>query len=140
MCNKTIFYNSPIPGNFENFVYLCHSQERPSKHWLPKSMEEIMCVIRNLPEGFYKHALWVIAQKNYCQSTFSFCSMPHDDNYVKFNSSLLPWAPKAFNSTREKSFACLSITYKIVNKTDFLSLEFQEKNCSSTALGICEVI
>ncbi|CAB3362787.1 Hypothetical predicted protein [Cloeon dipterum] len=143
MCNKTFYYGTALPAEFENVAYSCNLLTRPSTQWVPETTDEIKCVILNLPEEYRKAStLWVIAQRNYCKKKFSICGLP-DNSYVPLNSSILPWNPNngTSNSTSAKNFNCVRINYKLANKTAFQSLQFQEVSCkSTTAIGICQII
>ncbi|XP_065341612.1 uncharacterized protein LOC135940591 [Cloeon dipterum] len=143
MCNKTIYYGTALPVDFEKVAYSCNLLIRPSTQWVPETPDEIKCVILNLPEEYRKASayLWVIAQRNYCRKKFSFCGLPND-RYVALNSSLLPWNQNnaTSDSTSAKNFKCVRINYKLANKTEFQSLQFQEVSCKSTALGVCQII
>ncbi|XP_059490137.1 uncharacterized protein LOC132205213 [Neocloeon triangulifer] len=142
MCNKTIYYNTAIPIEYDRHVYVCLGGiYRPSSPWVPKSVDEMKCVISNLPSMYHPTgsgfgSLRIFVEKNYCKSNFAYCNLPNE-KYVKFNASMLPWAPSNFTS-KGSSRTCLGLMFKVKNKNEVHSMQFQEVSCVEKLNAVCE--
>ncbi|XP_059490391.1 uncharacterized protein LOC132205386 [Neocloeon triangulifer] len=138
MCNKTIYYSLPFPNDYERHVYACAGGLiRPSSPWVPKSEEEMKCVISNLPSTFYQAgSLRMFLMKNYCKPSFTYCYLPNG-KYVPFNASIVPWAPSNFTA-KGNSPTCVRLLFKVKNKNEVHSLQLQEISCLDALNVVCE--
>ncbi|XP_059483556.1 uncharacterized protein LOC132201416 [Neocloeon triangulifer] len=142
MCNKSMYYAQSIPAENEVAMYACSTMVRPGGPWMPKSAEEIKCVIRNLPSDFHTSGLLrLTAFKNYCKSNFVYCGFK-SATYAPLQMDMLPWVPKDINLSKTVSMkiggTCVALLFKVENKTKVHSLQLKEVDCLEKLVNLCE--